>query len=651
MGQLISSISRCLLGQTKEEKEIWPCAQISPHTSGYCIQVDTAYNSFRGQELPLSTTDSRPFLYSFTRDSEYTDDNSNTNLCEDSISIYAESCVDVVVVDEDDDEPDACVEEIKAVVLEGKLPRKDDGGFGKVEIVLCKESFIEIEKPISAKGQEGTRKGPYTSSQKMLLVGEGDFSFSACLAVAFGTAANMVATSLDSREFLLKNYRKAMRNILELTSRGCTVMHGIDATKMASHHALHATKFDRIIFNFPHTGIFRNSSVSPRSRIRNSAALLRLLNEDASRRGEGKLKSRDSMGQLISSISRCLLGQTKEEKEIWPCAQISPHTSGYCIQVDTAYNSFCGQELPLSTTDSRPFSYSFTRDSEYTDDNSDTGLCEDSISICAKSCVDVVVVDEDDDEPDACVEEIKAVVLEGKWPLKDDGGFGKVEIVICKERFIEIEKPISAKGQEETRKGPYTSSQKMLLVGEGDFSFSACLAVAFGTAANMVATSLDSREFLLKNYSKAMWNILELTSRGCMVMHGVDATKMTSHHGLHAMKFDRIIFNFPHAGIFRNSGASPTSQIRQHQRLVSMFLENAKRMIKVDGEIHVTHKSNGFFQQWKIPQLAVDEGLHLIEAVRFNHRDYQGYSTKFGFGGDMYFNCNPSNTYKFGLMW
>ena len=38
----------------------------------------------------------------------------------------------------------------------------------------------------------------------------------------------------------------------------------------------------------------------------------------------------------------------------------------------------------------------------------------------------------------------------------------------------------------------YSSSQKILLVGEGDFSFSACLARHFGSAANMVATSLDS---------------------------------------------------------------------------------------------------------------------------------------------------------------
>ncbi|THU57478.1 hypothetical protein C4D60_Mb03t03960 [Musa balbisiana] len=38
----------------------------------------------------------------------------------------------------------------------------------------------------------------------------------------------------------------------------------------------------------------------------------------------------------------------------------------------------------------------------------------------------------------------------------------------------------------------YSSAQQILLVGEGDFSFSLALANAFGSADNLVATSLDS---------------------------------------------------------------------------------------------------------------------------------------------------------------
>lgn len=39
----------------------------------------------------------------------------------------------------------------------------------------------------------------------------------------------------------------------------------------------------------------------------------------------------------------------------------------------------------------------------------------------------------------------------------------------------------------------YSSSQSILLVGEGDFTFSSDLADALGSARNIVASSLDSR--------------------------------------------------------------------------------------------------------------------------------------------------------------
>ncbi|KAL6201843.1 hypothetical protein ACLB2K_025555 [Fragaria x ananassa] len=48
--------------------------------------------------------------------------------------------------------------------------------------------------------------------------------------------------------------------------------------------------------------------------------------------------------------------------------------------------------------------------------------------------------------------------------------------------------------KQEKRVVHYSSKQKILLVGEGNFSFASCLAKGFGSAKNMVATSLDSRD-------------------------------------------------------------------------------------------------------------------------------------------------------------
>ncbi|KAJ4952111.1 hypothetical protein NE237_028943 [Protea cynaroides] len=200
--------------------------------------------------------------------------------------------------------------------------------------------------------------------------------------------------------------------------------------------------------------------------------------------------------------------------------------------------------------------------------------------------------------------------------------------------------------EEEKRIKHYCNNHKILLVGEGDFSFSACLAKVFGSASNMVATSLNSKGFVEENYGNAISNINDLKSRRCVVLHGVDATKMARHKFLKGMRFDRIVFNFPYAGFHKNDSRKP--QTSGHQKLISEFFKNAKKMLSEEGEIHVSQKSKLFNSKWNIESLASLSDLNFLKAVKFSLSDYPGYNIKKGFGGDRNFNCKRLKTYMFG---
>ncbi|KAH9652504.1 hypothetical protein KPL70_027124 [Citrus sinensis] len=195
----------------------------------------------------------------------------------------------------------------------------------------------------------------------------------------------------------------------------------------------------------------------------------------------------------------------------------------------------------------------------------------------------------------------------------------------------------------------YSSHHKILLVGEGDFSFAACLAKSFGSADNMVATSLDSKELLMAKYSRATSNLKELEESRCTILHEVDAHTMSQHPMLYSKSFDRIVFNFPHAGFHFNYREHDLFLIQRHQELVRGFLKSAVNMLKENGEIHVTHKIAYPFNRWEIKMLGVGFGLRLVEKVPFYLWHYPGYQNKRGDGSrcDESFPVGVCSSFKF----
>ncbi|KAL8152557.1 hypothetical protein V2J09_010317 [Rumex salicifolius] len=209
-------------------------------------------------------------------------------------------------------------------------------------------------------------------------------------------------------------------------------------------------------------------------------------------------------------------------------------------------------------------------------------------------------------------------------------------------------------GKDKYSVGNYNIDQKILLVGEGDFSFASSLASSFRSASNITATSLDSREAVIRKYSNGKKNLLELEDVGALVLHQIDAHSLDEHPRLRHKLFDRIVFNFPHAGgVYGSCNETVSWYIDCHRRVVSGFLEEAKNKLTSDGEVHVTHKTCHPFNKWNIVELAEDAGLMLTREAKFERSDYPGYMNKRGYGSkwNKTFRVGECSTFMFSPTW
>ncbi|XP_047082561.1 uncharacterized protein LOC124693147 [Lolium rigidum] len=193
----------------------------------------------------------------------------------------------------------------------------------------------------------------------------------------------------------------------------------------------------------------------------------------------------------------------------------------------------------------------------------------------------------------------------------------------------------------------YSSAQSILIVGDGDFSFSLALATAFGSGQNLVATSLDSYGALTSKYGKAESNVTELKRLGATVLHGVDAKTMKLHPYLEMRQFDRIVFNFPHAGF--TGREDHLHVIMAHKQVVHGFFANVRHLLRPYGETHISHKTGFPYDAWDIAQLAYESSLIMVGKVDFSKKDYPGYNQKRGDGAtcDQPFALGPCCTFMF----
>ena len=102
---------------------------------------------------------------------------------------------------------------------------------------------------------------PFDPTDRVLLIGEGNFSFARALAfhppslLEYLPPSNITATAYDSEEECYAKYPEAEGIVNTLRQKGVHVLFNVDATKLDKCVALKGTRWDKIVWNFPHAGM------------------------------------------------------------------------------------------------------------------------------------------------------------------------------------------------------------------------------------------------------------------------------------------------------------------------------------------------------------------------------------------------------------
>ncbi|KAM6985014.1 ferredoxin-fold anticodon-binding domain-containing protein 1 [Aplochiton taeniatus] len=171
------------------------------------------------------------------------------------------------------------------------------------------------------------------------------------------------------------------------------------------------------------------------------------------------------------------------------------------------------------------------------------------------------------------------------------------------------------------------SSLTILLVGEGNFSYSAALSRSYPGRNEITATCLHNQEEALRHQGCSD-NIQAIKDRGGKVLFEVDSTRLGECASLQGNIFDRVIFNFPHYG--RKSG------VKKNRQLLKQFFLSCVQLLSKEGEVHVA-LCNGqggtpadqpmreWHNSWQVVAMASEACLMLSDVRTFEDGTFDSY--------------------------
>ncbi|KAB1254941.1 Ferredoxin-fold anticodon-binding domain-containing protein 1 [Camelus dromedarius] len=169
--------------------------------------------------------------------------------------------------------------------------------------------------------------------------------------------------------------------------------------------------------------------------------------------------------------------------------------------------------------------------------------------------------------------------------------------------------------------------RRLLLVGEGNFSFAAALSETLDPSTRLTATCLQ-RPADLAGSRLVRENLQRLRERGTEVRFGVDCTQLADAFELHDREFDRIYFNFPHCG--RKAG------VAKNRELLAKFFQSCADVLAEEGEVHVAlcrgqggtpadKPMREWHNSWQVVAMAALGGFILSDVHPFSCEAVSGY--------------------------
>ncbi|SMQ55737.1 unnamed protein product [Zymoseptoria tritici ST99CH_1A5] len=173
---------------------------------------------------------------------------------------------------------------------------------------------------------------------------------------------------------------------------------------------------------------------------------------------------------------------------------------------------------------------------------------------------------------------------------------------------------------------PFQAEDRILLVGEGDFSFAKSIVEHHGCC-DVTATCFDRQEELYEKYKpQAEEHVKYLEDEGQTVHYGIDATKLDKIKALKKQgggRFDVILFNFPHVG---GKSKDVNRQVRFNQELLVKFFNTGMELLAPEGTIVVTLFEGEPYTLWNVRDLGRHTGLEVRRSFKFMAEAYPGYS-------------------------